>query len=117
MMCDPFPTDLVSQETEYGDPLSSAPKLPPSSLNWTPWTRMPRALTLALTPVVLETVAPELGEVRVTTRAPAEGAGSGPRLDQAGSTTPLQAPAALSAWTILPGDGELSCSISALPVL
>src|SRR5439155_1751048 len=56
-VCGPFPTDVVLQDTEYGDAPSSAPRLPPSSLNWTPRTRRPRGLTLALTPIVLETVA------------------------------------------------------------
>jgi hypothetical protein len=59
----------VFQETEYGAVVTSAPRLAPSSLNWTPATVSdPTMLTLALTGTVPETVEPEAGEVTVTAR-------------------------------------------------
>src|SRR5207247_10591971 len=37
-VCEPLPTDVVFQETEYGDDVSSAPRLAPSTRNCTPAT-------------------------------------------------------------------------------
>src|SRR5438094_6960686 len=64
---------VVSQETEYGALVSSAPRLTPSSRNWTPATRRPTGLTLARTVIVPATVVSEVGDVMVTTRRPGRG--------------------------------------------
>src|SRR6266581_493834 len=70
-VCEPLLAAVVSHETEYGALVSSAPRLAPSSLNWTPaTTRDPTMLTLALTGTVPATVDPEAGEVIVTTKLP-----------------------------------------------
>src|SRR6266545_2352600 len=72
-MCEPLLAAVVSHETEYGALVSSAPRLAPSSLNWTPaTTRDPTmlTLTLALTGTVPATVDPEAGDVIVTTKLP-----------------------------------------------
>ncbi len=67
----------VFQEIEYGALVSAAPRLAPSSLNWTlPTVRAPTMLTLALTGTVPATVDPEAGEVIVTTRLPVGRGGS-----------------------------------------
>ena len=59
------------QETEYGALVSSAPRLAPSSWNWTPRTVIrPMTLTLALTGTVSETIDPEAGDVIATIRLP-----------------------------------------------
>src|SRR6266480_4239497 len=68
----PLPV-VVSQETEYGGLKSSAPRLTPSSLNWTPATRIPAGLKLARTVIVSETFESEAGSVMVTTRPPGKG--------------------------------------------
>src|SRR5687767_10767361 len=60
---DPLPVVVVSQETEYGALVSCLPRLTPSSSNWTPATRAPTGLTLALTVIVPATVEPAAGEV------------------------------------------------------
>ncbi len=74
-----MPAVVVFQETEYGAELSRAPRLAPSSWNWTLETvREPMMLTLALTVVVSLTVAPELGDLTVTIRLP-PGSGNGGR--------------------------------------
>ena len=68
---EPLPAAVVSHDIPYGADVSSAPKLTPSSLNWTPTTvREPMIVVLALTGVEPETVDPDLGEVMVTTRVP-----------------------------------------------
>ena len=70
-VCDPLLALVVFHGIEYGAAVSSAPRLTPSSWNWTPATvRAPMMLTLALTVMVPETVDPEVGEVMVTTRLP-----------------------------------------------
>src|SRR5207302_1811386 len=70
-VCEPLLAVVVFQETEYGAEVSSAPRLLPSSLNWTPWTvREPTPLTLAVTATVPLTVDPGAGDVRVTIRLP-----------------------------------------------
>src|SRR5213078_1645619 len=61
---------VVSQETEYGGLKSSAPRLTPSSLNWTPATGIPAGLRLARTVIGPETVESEVGDVMATTRLP-----------------------------------------------
>src|SRR2546422_114623 len=55
---EPLLVVVVSQETEYGAEVSSAPRLLPSSLNWTPWTVRE---ALAVTATVPLTVDPEAG--------------------------------------------------------
>ena len=68
---EPLPVLVVSQETAYGDEVSSAPRLAPSSWNWTPTTVIrPTIVTLALTEIVPETVDPDAGDVMLTTRLP-----------------------------------------------
>jgi len=52
---------VVSQETEYGEVVSSVPRFAPSSLNWTPETAT-LSEALAETVIVPATVAPEAGE-------------------------------------------------------
>src|SRR5207302_3565642 len=75
---EPLLAVVVSQETEYGAEVSSAPRLLPSSLNWTPWTvSEPTMLTLAVTATVPRTVDPEAGAVTVTIRLLTIGSGSG----------------------------------------
>src|SRR2546430_7372630 len=70
-VCEPLPAVVVFQETEYGALVSSAPRLLPSSLNWTPATvRAPTLVTLAVTGTVPLTVDPEAGEVTATIRLP-----------------------------------------------
>src|SRR6266704_730312 len=70
-VCEPLLAAVVSHETEYGALVSSAPRLAPSRLNWTPaTTRDPTMLTLALTGTAPATVDPEAGEVIVTTKLP-----------------------------------------------
>jgi hypothetical protein len=78
-VCDPVLELVVFQETEYGAVVSSAPRLVPSSLNWTPATvREPMIVTLALTGIVPPTVEPEVGDIIVTIRLPScAEAGSG----------------------------------------
>jgi len=77
-VCEPWLAVVVFQETEYGAEVSSAPRLLPSSVNWTPWTvREPTMVTLALTAVVPLTVDPEAGDVTATIRLPPIGSGSG----------------------------------------
>src|SRR5207245_668045 len=53
---------VVSHVTEYGDVVSSAPRLAPSSWNWTPTTPT-SSEALAVTVMMPVTVAPALGEV------------------------------------------------------
>src|SRR5258708_6660297 len=73
-VCEPLLAAVVFHEIEYGALVSSAPRLAPSSLNWTPaTTRDPTMLTLALTGTVPATVDPEAGEVIVTTKLPGGG--------------------------------------------
>src|SRR5437773_3838605 len=68
---EPPPVLVVSQETSYGAEVSSAPRLAPSSLNWTPATvREPMIVTPALTAMEPETVDPDAGDVMLTTRLP-----------------------------------------------
>jgi hypothetical protein len=70
-VCDPLLAVLVSQGTEYGFEVTSAPRLAPSSLNWTPWTvTAPMRVTSALTVMVPPTGDPEVGDVMVTIRLP-----------------------------------------------
>ena len=55
----------MSQAIEYGDEVSSAPRLTPSSLNWTPAT-VPLSPAVAVTDTDAETVAPDAGAVIAT---------------------------------------------------
>src|SRR5207249_7724912 len=53
----------ISQGTEYGAVVSSAPRLAPSSLNWTP-TTLTLSVAVAVTVTVPATEEPGLGEER-----------------------------------------------------
>src|SRR2546426_6541291 len=68
MVCEPLLEVVVFQETEYGDVVSSAPALRPSSWNCTPATPT-LSEALAVTVIVPGTVAPEAGEVMLTVGA------------------------------------------------
>src|SRR5712691_7161144 len=68
MVCEALLAVVVFQETEYGDVVSSAPALTPSSRNCTPTTPT-LSEALAVTLIVPETVAPEAGEVMLTVGA------------------------------------------------
>ena len=57
---------MVFHERVYGAVVSSAPRLAPSSLNWTPATPT-LSVALAETMIVPDTVAPEAGAVMETT--------------------------------------------------
>src|SRR2546427_9249928 len=61
---------VVSQETAYGAMVSSAPRLKPSSWNWTPPNRTPTGFTRARTAIVPATGVSAAGDVMVTTRFP-----------------------------------------------
>src|SRR5262249_19210657 len=67
-VCVPLATVVVVQLTEYGDDVSSAPRLAPSSLNCTPATAT-LSEALAETVIVPDTVAPLAGAVRETVGA------------------------------------------------
>lgn len=58
----PFADPVVIQDVEYGGVVSSAPRLTPSSLNWTPATPM-LSEAVAETVIVPDTVVPVAGEV------------------------------------------------------
>src|SRR4051812_36211021 len=64
-VCVPFVAFVVSQETEYGALVSSAPRLAPSSLNCTPKTPT-LSFAFAVTETTAETVAPFVGAVSET---------------------------------------------------
>ena len=64
-VCEPFPTLVVFQEIEYGDVVSSEPRLAPSTRNWTPTTPT-LSEAEALTVVDPDTVAPDAGAVMLT---------------------------------------------------
>src|SRR5207253_890523 len=66
---------FVFQDAEYGDAVSSVPSGVPSSLNCTPTTPT-LSLALAVTVVVLETVAPPAGAVIETCGGTISGATS-----------------------------------------
>src|SRR5712691_11911978 len=61
----PLDAKVVFQEIAKGAEVSSAPRLPPSSLNWTPTTPT-LSEALAETVMVPETVNPGAGAVRAT---------------------------------------------------
>src|SRR3989454_4369486 len=63
---------VVSHVTEYGDVVSSAPRLPPSSWNWTPTTPT-LSEAVAETVILPVTVAPEVGAVMLTVGAVVSG--------------------------------------------
>src|SRR2546422_965629 len=65
MVCEPLLALVVSQGTEYGAAVSSAPAFTPSNWNCTPTTPT-LSEALAVTLIVPETVAPETGEVMLT---------------------------------------------------
>ena len=98
----PLLAGTVFQGIEYGAPLSAAPRLAPSSWNWTRWTvRRPMMLTLASTWVVPPTVEPDVGKVTVTTRLPTSWAraGGGEAHVQA-RTTARAAERVILAWSV-----------------
>src|SRR6059036_790110 len=64
-LCVPLAAKVVFQETEYGATVSSAPRLTPSSLNWTPTTPT-LSEAEAETVIVPATVAPAAGAVIAT---------------------------------------------------
>jgi hypothetical protein len=64
----PLTASVVSQARLYGAAVSSAPKLAPSSLNWTPTNKL-LSEALALTVVEPDTVPPSAGAVITTTGA------------------------------------------------
>jgi hypothetical protein len=57
---------VVSQPIEYGAEVTSVPKFAPSSRNWTPVSVEPELDAVAETVVVLETVEPLTGAVKLT---------------------------------------------------
>src|SRR5436190_530479 len=61
----PLAAVAVSQETEYGTLASSAPRLAPSTLNWT-LTTPTLSEASAVTAMVPETVDPDAGDVMLT---------------------------------------------------
>ena len=61
----PFADAVVVQDVEYGDVVSSVPRLTPSSLNWTPATPM-LSEAVAETVIVPDTVVPVAGQVIAT---------------------------------------------------
>src|SRR5262245_21985428 len=64
-VCVPLISDVVFHDTEYGEDVSSAPRLFPSTLNWTPATAtLSDAVAVAVTVPV--TVAPAAGAVTDT---------------------------------------------------
>jgi hypothetical protein len=64
----PFAVVVVSHATLYGAAVSSAPRLAPSSLNWTPATET-LSPAVAFTETVFATVAPPAGAVTETVGA------------------------------------------------
>src|SRR5437773_1743133 len=64
-VCEPLPTVVVFQDTEYGDAVSSAPRLAPSTRNCTPATPT-LSEAEALTVTVPDTVAPDAGALMLT---------------------------------------------------
>src|SRR5439155_1072907 len=64
-VCEPLPTVVVFQETEYGDDVSSPPRLAPSTRNCTPATPI-LSEAEALTVTVPDTVAPAAGALMLT---------------------------------------------------
>ena len=64
-VCEPLVAVVVSQEDEYGEVVSSVPRFTPSNLNCTPATPT-LSEAVAVTEVVPETVAPEVGAVMET---------------------------------------------------
>src|SRR5439155_26647754 len=65
-LCVPLAGKVVFQETEYGATVSSAPRLTPSSLNWTPATPTIAEAEVETAPAVPETVPTLAGAVSET---------------------------------------------------
>ena len=65
---------VVFHETEYGALVSSAPRLLPSSMNWTPATPT-LSEALAVTLIVPETIDPGAGDVMLTAGGVVSGGG------------------------------------------
>src|SRR5437867_12943217 len=64
-VCEPLPTVVVFQDTEYGDAVSSPPRLAPSTRNCTPATPT-LSEAEALTVTDPDTVAPDAGALMLT---------------------------------------------------
>src|SRR5207247_10532598 len=73
-VCEPLPTVVVFQETEYGEAVSSAPRLAPSTRNCTPATPI-LSEAEALTVTVPDTVAPDAGALMLTEGGVVSGGG------------------------------------------
>src|SRR5438093_6210998 len=73
-VCEPLATVVVFQETEYGDAVSSAPRLAPSTRNCTPATPI-LSEAEALTVTVPDTVAPDAGALMLTEGGVVSGGG------------------------------------------
>src|SRR5439155_5912905 len=67
-VCEPFEAEVVFQEIEKGEAVSSAPRLAPSSLSWTPATPT-LSEAVAETVIVPETDEAEVGAVIETVGA------------------------------------------------
>src|SRR5439155_26870615 len=77
-LCEPLPTLLVFQETEYdGDGVESLPmELPSTKKSTNETVREPTMVTLASTGIVLLTMEPEAGDATATIRLPVGGGGT-----------------------------------------
>src|SRR6185436_13367375 len=73
-VCEPFASVVVFNDAEYGAVVSSAPRLPPSSLNCTPATPT-LSVAVAETAIVADTVAPFAGALIDTAGGAGGGAG------------------------------------------
>src|SRR6266516_110387 len=102
---EPLLAVVVFQETEYGAVVSSAPKLAPSSRNWTPATPT-LSEALAFTVIVPATVAPDKGDVMLTVGGVVSGGGPLDTVTVTGSELhwrPRRSrPTAVSVWEPFP---------------
>jgi hypothetical protein len=100
-VCEPLLAEVVSQETEYGALVSSAPRLAPSSRNCTPATPTLSA-ALAVTGTVPDIVSPSRGDVILTVGGVVSGGGGGAlaTVTVTGAETGLRLPAASRATAV-----------------
>src|SRR2546428_2754693 len=75
--CDPLEAPVVFHEIEYGDVVSSAPRLAPSSLNCTPATPTLSEAVAETVTAEPETVAPAAGALSATVGAVVSDGGGG----------------------------------------
>jgi hypothetical protein len=124
-VCEPVLAVVVFQETEYGALVSSAPRLAPSSLNWTPATPM-LSEAAAATVMVPETVDPDEGDVTLTVGGVVSGGGPLDTVTVTGSElhrTPRRSrPTAVSVWEPFPlvvvsQETEYGAAVSSAPRL